>query len=149
MLTVTFKRTLAWFTLGLTAVAAAQQPPPVTERRKINPVAIHGTWIGLPGTMPTDCAADGFMVALGTTNGQTFQMTVQHRQNGLAPLKGKETLFTVMEPPPGAPLRIDVFLTSKDSDMGVVIRTGSAMELVPAGPDKAYGATSLFLKRCS
>lgn len=137
-------RSLLCIAIALAATAAAQD-----ARRVVSPIAIQGSWLGAPGAAPTDCAADGFIVGFGTNNGQTFLMTVQHRVDGVAPLDGRKTSFKVVEPPVGAPLRLEVFLSSPDSEIAIDVVTGSRLELVPAGPDKSYGQTSLFLTRCA
>ncbi len=128
--------------------AAAQVPPEPTERRVISPVALQGNWIGAPGAVPEDCNGDGYLVGFGTGDGKVFNMTVRRREGGVAPLNGTTTRMEVVPPPPNTPLRIDVFLSGPGSDIGIAIRTGSAMEMIPAGPDKTYPATSLFLRRC-
>ena len=65
-------------------------------------------------------------------------------------VKGAEigTDYKVMEPPATAPVRLEIFLTSEKGDLGIDQLTGSTLELVPAGADKTYPATSLYLRRC-
>lgn len=139
---------VALLALSSLSPAWAQQPPPATERRTINPVAVQGSWLGTPGAMPTDCKGDGFVILFGTNNGQTFQMSVQQRVGGTSSQLPTETLLKVVPPPDGAPLRVDVFLQGGKTELGIAILTGSKMELIPAGADKTYGQTSLHLMRC-
>jgi hypothetical protein len=141
-------RTLFVLAVALAPVAAAQQPPPSDQRRSISPVAIQGNWMGAPGRMPEDCSGDGYLIGFGTGDGKTFIMSVRRRAGGVAPVNSTDTRMEVVPPPANTPTRIDVFLSGPGSDLGIAIRTGSAMELIPAGPDKSYASTSLYLKRC-
>ncbi|MCC6917572.1 MAG: hypothetical protein IT548_00115 [Alphaproteobacteria bacterium] len=137
--------------IALAMPAAAGDIPgaATAQRRTISPIALQGNWLGTPGRMPTDCAADGFYIGFGTNDGKTFNMSVRQRTGGVMPLNSKDTLMNVVPPPPNTPIRIDVFLAGQGSEIGVAIRTGSAMELIPAGADKSYAATSLYLMRCA
>lgn len=135
---------------ALTAIAVALAvTASAQERRQIDPLAIFGNWLGTTGAMPQTCDGDGFLVAFGSVDGKTFMMSVQKREGGVAPLRATETVYTVIPPPPTAPARVEIFLSNPEKgDLGVHVRTGSQLELVPAGADKTYPATSLFLKRC-
>ena len=132
------------------SLASAQQ---AEERRKVSPIAIQGRWLGTPGALPPECGIDGFIIGFGTNNGQTFNMSVQKRETGIAPLKAFETVYRVIEPPAGAPLRIELFLEAeKDGQklvMGIDHTGGSTLEIVPAGTGGNFPATSLYLRRCS
>jgi hypothetical protein len=132
------------------AVAAASilAPPAAAERRRIDPVAIHGNWFGSPTAVADDCTGDGYLVGLATYDRKVFMLSVSERRGGVTPPVPTETRMEVVPPPPNAPERIDVFLSGPGSKIGVVIRTGSVIELVPAGADQAYAATSLYLRRC-
>ncbi len=136
------------------AVAATALTAAAEERRKVNPLAIQGMWLGTTGALPPNCEVDGFKVAFGTNNGKTWLMTVQPKitpKPGETPelVQPRETKYTVMEPPATAPVRLEVFLTGAKGDLAVDVLTGSTMELVPAGADKTYPATNLYLRRCS
>lgn len=141
-------RALLVCSLAFVQVAAAQMPPEPAQRRNISPIAIHGDWIGGPGAVPEDCNGDGYLINLFTGDGKTFIMSVRPRTGGVTQATPTETRMDVVAAPPGTPLRIDVFLSGPGSDIGIAIRTGSAMELIPAGPQRKYDTTSLFLKRC-
>ena len=129
------------------AAAAAAFSAQAEDRRKLDPMAIYGSWLGTQGALPASCQADGFLVAFGAVNKESFRMTVTPRTGGV---KGAETGtdYKVAEPPPGAPVRLEVFLTSDKGDLGIDQLTGSTLELVPAGPDKTYPVTTLYLRRC-
>ncbi len=92
----------------------------------------------------------GYWVGFNTYDGHNFHMAVAPRAAGApAPETGVAgTDLLVAQPPAGAPDRIDLFFAGGSTEIGILIRTGSAMEVIPAGADKAYGKTSLFLKRC-
>ncbi|BCW91153.1 hypothetical protein sos41_43330 [Alphaproteobacteria bacterium SO-S41] len=142
------KLVLATALIALAATASAQE-----ARRAVNPLAIQGRWLGTPGALPTECTVDGYIVLFGTNDGKKFQMGVQPRTGGVAPLNPKNTIYNVIEPPAGAPTRLEIFLEA-DADgqklrMGIDQTGGSTLEIVPAGADGAYAQTSLFLRRCS
>ena len=133
--------------LAATAFTAAAE-----ERRKVNPLAIQGRWLGTPGALPATCDVDGYIIGFGTNDGKKFQMGVQKRENGVAPLNAINTIYVAIEPPAGAPVRLEIFLEmEKDgqkSVMGIDQTGGSTLEIVPAGADGTFPATSLFLRRC-
>lgn len=141
-------RALLVLAVAFVQIAAAQMPPEPAQRRYVSPIAIHGDWIGAPGAMPEDCNGDGYLINFFTGDGKTFIMSVRPRTGGVTQAAPTETRMDVVTAPPGTPLRIDVFLSGPGSDIGIAIRTGSAMELIPAGHEKTYDTTSLFLKRC-
>ena len=134
--------------LAMSALTAAAE-----ERRKVNPLAIQGRWLGTPGALPTACDVDGYVIGFGTNDGKKFMMGVQKREGGVAPLNPINTIYFAIDPPEGAPVRLEIFLEGeKDGQkirMGIDQTGGSTLELVPAGADNAYGATSLYLRRCS
>ena len=131
----------------LAAAAALALSVSAEERRKVDPMAIYGTWLGAQGALPANCQADGFLVGFGAVRAGSFRMTVAPRTGGV---KGAEigTDYKVMEPPATAPVRLEIFLTSEKGDLGIDQLTGSTLELVPAGADKTYPATSLYLRHC-
>ncbi len=131
----------------LAAAAVLAVSAHAEERRKVSPLAIYGVWLGTTGTFPTSCAVDGYIVAFGAVNDQSFRMTVTPRTGGVKGA-GVSTDYKVMEPPAGAPMRLEIFLTGEKGDLAVD-HLGSRLELVPAGLDKAYPATSLYLTRCA
>ena len=116
------------------------------ERRAVSPLAIYGSWLGTTGAFPKSCQDDGYLVGFGAVNDKSFRMTVTPRTGGV---KGAEIMtdYKVMAPPDGAPVRLEIFLTSEKGDLAVD-HLGSRLELVPAGADKTYPATSLYLTRC-
>ena len=99
--------------------------------------------------MPTDCGQSGFWVRFITYDGKDFWLEVGQQENGeVTTASIKATKLKVAPPVAAAPDRIDLFFSGEKTEIGIAIRTGSAMELVPAGADKAYAATSLYLMRC-
>ncbi len=136
-------RRLVFTAAALALVLAAQGE----ERRKLSPLAIYGNWLGTQGALPPDCEGDGFFVGFGANNAENFRMTVRPRKGGVLG-EATSTEYTVHEPPEGAPIRLEIFLTSDKGDLGIDQLTGSTLELVPAGPDKTYPATALYLRRC-
>ncbi len=135
--------------LAMPAVAGEIPGAATHQRRTISPIALQGNWLGTPGAMPTDCTADGFYIGFGTSDGVMFNMSVRQRTGGVMTPDSKDTLMRVVPPPPNTPVRIDIFLASPESEIGIAIKTGSAMELIPAGADKSYATTSLYLLRCA
>lgn len=135
---------------GLAVSTAAGQA--AEQRREVNPLAIQGRWLGTPGALPETCDVDGFVIGFGTNTGQTFNMGVQKRENGVAPLMTTDTVYRVIPPPEGAPLRLEIFLQAEKEGqkliMGIDHLGGSTLEIVPAGPDGTFPATSLYLRRC-
>lgn len=131
------------FAIGVVVAASA------AEHHKVNPLAIYGTWIGAPGEAPSECAGDGYFISFGSVDGKKFLMTVQHRVNGIAPLDGKKTEYMAAPPPETTPSTIDVYLTNPNGDLGIHIRPGSQIEIIPPGADRAFSTPSLVLKRCS
>ena len=135
------------------AVAAGALTAAAEERRKVNPLAIQGRWLGTPGALPTACDVDGYIIGFGTNDGKKFLMGVQKRENGIAPLNPIETVYFAIDPPDGAPLHLEIFIEADKGGekirMGIDHTGGSTLELVPAGTDNAYRATSLYLRRCS
>lgn len=131
----------------LAAAAAVAFAAHAEERRKVSPLAIYGTWLGTQGAYPTDCKGDGFVITFGAVNDKAFRMTVGQRVNG-APGLGAITDYKVVEPPATAPLRLEIFLSGEKSEIGIDHTGGSMLEIVPAGADKTYSATSLYLRRC-
>lgn len=131
----------------LAAAAAVALSAQAEERRKLDPMAIYGSWLGTQGALPANCQADGYLVGFGAVNKESFRMTVTPRTGGV---KGADigTDYKVAPPPAGAPLRLELFLTSEKGDIGIDQLTGSTLELVPAGPDRTYPATALYLRRC-
>lgn len=127
--------------IGLAVSAHAE------ERRAVSPLAIYGSWLGTVGDFPQSCQSDGYIVYFGAVNDTSFRMTVVPRTGGVA---GAEivTDYKVVPPPEGAPVRLEVFLSGDKGDLAVD-HLGSRLELVPAGPDKTYPATSLYLMRCA
>lgn len=124
------------------------------ERWKVSPMVLHGEWFGTTGAMPVSCAdpdgvnrSDGFWVVILATD-DNLSMSVQ-------PLKAGhvtgETLnkFKIAAPPPGAPERLELFLKAKTGDAAIDVLNGSTVEWVPAGADKTYAQSTLFLRRCS
>ncbi len=131
----------------LAAAAVLALSAHAEERRKVSPLAIYGTWLGTTGAFPASCQADGYLISFGSVNDTSFRMTVTPRTGGV---KAAEivTDYKVMEPPANAPVKLEIFLTSAKGDLAVD-HLGSRLELVPAGPDKTYPATSLYLTRCA
>ena len=131
----------------LAAIAAIAFSANAEERRKVDAMAIYGSWLGAQGALPANCQADGYLVGFGAVNKESFRMTVTPRTGGV---KGADigTDYKVAEPPATAPLRLEIFLTSEKGDLGIDQLTGSTLELVPAGPDKTYPVTTLYLRRC-
>jgi len=117
------------------------------ERRKVSPLAIYGTWFGTTGKLPDNCEGDGFVVTLGAVNDKAFRMTIGSRTGGVA---GDAFIndYKVVEAPATAPMRLEIFLSGAKGDIGIDHLTGSTLEIVPAGPDKTYPSTSLYLRRC-
>lgn len=117
------------------------------ERRKLNALAIYGTWLGTQGALPPNCDVDGFVVSFASEDGIYFRMRVAPRTGGVA---GKNVIsdYTALAVPPSVPLRLEIYLKGKTGDLGIDQLTGSTLELVPAGPDNTYPATSLYLRRC-
>lgn len=118
------------------------------ERRRVDPLAIASVWLGNPGAVPEVCSQDGFRVGFGTTDGKSFLMTVERQVGGTIVPGITQTEYEVMPAPAGAPTDIDIFLTNPKGDLGVRVKTGSEISLIPAGPEKNYPAVSLILKRC-
>lgn len=135
--------------LALAALLLAASPS--EARRQINPMAIYGVWLGTPGARADDCKTDGYRIGLNTGDGKDFLVSIGQQRGGVPPNDADmpTILMKVVPPPAGAPDRIDIFLSGGGSDIGIVIKTGSAMEWVPAGPDKTYAATGLYLIRCA
>ena len=131
----------------LAAAATLALSAHAQERRQVSPLAIYGTWFGTTGALPQSCDADGYVVTFGAVNDKSFRMTVASRTGGVGG-DGYVTDYKVVPPPENAPLRLEVFLTSDKGDLGIDLLTGSTLELVPAGADKTYPATSLYLRRC-
>lgn len=133
--------------LLLAAAAAVAFAANAEERRKLSPMAIYGTWLGTQGALPPNCQSDGFLVGFGAVNMESFRMTVAPRTGGV---KGAEVAsdYKVVEPPATAPVRLEVFLSGEKGDLGIDQLTGSTLEIVPAGPDKTYPVTNLYLRRC-
>lgn len=142
------KLVLATALIALAATATAEE-----TRRNVNPLAIQGRWLGTPGALPPECTVDGYIVLFGTSDGKKFQMGVQPRTGGVAPLNPKNTIYNVIEPPPGAPVRLEIFLEAEAEGqklvMGIDQTGGSTLEIAPAGADGAFAATTLYLRRCS
>lgn len=136
------------------AVATTAFTAAAEERRKVNPLAIQGMWLGTTGALPTSCDVAGYKIAFGTNNGETWLMTVQEKvipKPGETPVLPKvyETNYKVMEPPATAPVRLEIFLAGDKGNVGIDHVGGSTLEIVPAGPDGTYPQTSLYLRRCS
>jgi hypothetical protein len=132
--------------LAMAAIAVCS----VEARRVISPLAIQGTWLGRTDTFPEQCNEAGYWVGFNSYDGKNFHMAVGPRAAG-GPAPEQDVAGTnllVAQPPAGAPDRIDLFLAGGNTEIGILIRTGSAIEVIPAGADKAYGKASLFLKRC-
>jgi len=135
--------------LALVAIAIAAAS--IAEaRRVISPLAVQGTWLGRTDQFPEECAEAGYWVGFNSYDGLNFHMAVAPRAAGApAPESGVAgTDLLVAQPPSTAPDRIDLFFAGGSTEIGILIRTGSAMEVIPAGADKAYAKTSLYLKRC-
>ena len=131
----------------IAAAAAVAFAAHAEERRKVSPLAIYGSWLGSTGGFPKSCQDDGFVVYLGAVDDKSFRMTVSPRTGGV---KGAEVItdYKVLPPPETAPLRLEIFLTSEKGDIAFD-HLGSRLEIVPAGADKAFATTSLYLARCA
>ena len=137
----------ALLTGALLAAVAFMAQATAEERRTVSQMALYGSWLGTQGAMAADCNAPGYWVWFSTSD-TGVTMAVQTINNGVrGPIT--ESQYGIGKPPAGAPERLDIFLTGKKGDLAFDMLTGSKLEIVPPGPDKSYGATSLYLQRCS
>jgi len=130
------------------AIAAIAVSAHAEERRKVSPLAIYGTWLGTQGTYPTDCKGDGFVITFGAVNDKAFRMTLVQRTGGVGGTAFVND-YKVVEPPAGAPVRLEIFLAGEKGDLGIDQTAGSMLEIVPAGADHSYSTTNLYLRRCA
>lgn len=133
--------------LLIAAAAAIAVSAHAEERFKVSPIGIYGIWLGAQGKLPETCKSDGFVMSFGAVNDKAFRLVVGQRVNGV---KTSEVItdYKVVEPPATAPIKLEIFLSSEKGDLGIDYINGSTLEIVPAGPDKTYPTTTLYLRRC-